>query len=291
LDLAQFAYNNSHHEAIGTTPFYINYGRHPRLPTGLDKATRFPAVDEFVTTITDIVNKAKERLEGARQRAKQYADPKRKNITFKPGDEVLLSTRFIQLKVPGVNKLLPKYIGPFTVKNALSDVTYRLHLPDCMKCHNVFHLSLLRPFHKDERYQPPPLPFEYDEEEGVWYELNCLLKHRWIKRGRGKVIQYLVSFKGYGDEHNQWCDAKDVTQPAKDEYHQRTGVPVTAPVQRIPSATNTRQRAATSNRRQPRQYNRTGRRQQQPAAPVTHTPRTTSGRVIKPSGRFLRQFE
>lgn len=200
LDLAQFAYNNSQNEAIGTTPFYINYGRHPRLPTGVGSSTRFPAVSEFVNSIADIVAKAKERLESARQRAKHYADPRRKEIKFKPGDEVLLSTRFIQLQVPGVSKLLPKYIGPFPVKNALSDVTYRLHLPDCMKCHTVFHLSLLRPFYKDDRFQPPPLPFEFNEEEGLWYEINSILKHRWTRRGRGQSIQYLVSFKGHGDE-------------------------------------------------------------------------------------------
>ena len=290
LDLAQFAYNNSHHEAIGTTPFYINYGRHPRLPTGLGKNTRFPAVDEFITTIADIVNKAKERLEGARQRAKHYSDPKRKELAFKPGDEVLLSTRFIQLKVPGVNKLLPKYIGPFTVKNALSEVTYRLHLPDCMKCHDVFHLSLLRPFHKDDRYQPPPLPFEFNEEDGLWFEINCILKHRWVKRGKGKIIQYLVSFKGHGDEHNRWCDARDVTKPAKDEYHQQTNTPTTPPNQ---PTTPPRQRTATTTNRRPRQQNAAGRRRQvqQLVPPITHTSRTTSGRVVKHTPRFLRQFQ
>jgi len=293
LDLAQFAYNNSHHEAIGTTPFYMNYGRHPRLPTGLNKATRCPAVDEFVSTIADIVKKAKDRLEAARQRAKHYADPRRRDVKFKPGDEVLLSTRFIQLKGPGVNKLLPKYIGPFTVKTALSDVTYRLHLPDCMKCHNVFHLSLLRPFHKDDRFQPPPLPFEFDEAEGVWYELNCILKHRWVKRGRGQVIQYLVSFKGYGEEHNQWCDASDVTQPAKDEYHQQSGIPTTPPAHTSTTNRSKKTKPKAQRRAPTRPYQRTGRQptQQQPQAPAQRIHRSASGRVVKHTNRFLQHFQ
>lgn len=168
-----------------------------------------------------------------------------------------------------------------------SDVTYRLHLPDCMKCHNIFHLSLLRPFHKDDRYQPPPLPFEFNEEEGLWYELNCILKHRWTKRGRGKVIQYLVSFKGHGDEHNQWCDAKDVTQPAKDEYHQQHNVPTTATAPDTPTTAHGTPSAATQRRGRGRPRGRADRTtaQQQPQpqapAPVLRTHRTTSGCVVK----------
>jgi hypothetical protein len=32
LPLAEFAYNNSVHEAVGETPFLLTYGLHPRLP-------------------------------------------------------------------------------------------------------------------------------------------------------------------------------------------------------------------------------------------------------------------
>jgi len=155
-------------------------------------------------------------------RAKRYADQHRSDMVLQQGAKVLLSTKFIQLKVPGVNKLLPKYVGPFTISQVLGDVTYKLDLPASMKCHSVFHLSLLKPFLEDGRYQPPPLPFEYDEEEGLWYEVDVVLSHRTVKRGSKSILQYLCSFKGYDAAHNQWCDACGVTQAAKDEYHTRT---------------------------------------------------------------------
>lgn len=58
LPLAEFEYNNSWHEAIGATPFYMNYGRHPKLPSGPSSPARFPTVDAMVTTISDVVAKA-----------------------------------------------------------------------------------------------------------------------------------------------------------------------------------------------------------------------------------------
>jgi len=67
LPLAEFAYNNSWHEAIGTTPFFMNYGRHPRLPSGPTGPARFPTVDAMVNTINDVVAKAKVRLQAAKR--------------------------------------------------------------------------------------------------------------------------------------------------------------------------------------------------------------------------------
>lgn len=146
----------------------------------------------------------------------------------------MLSAKFIQLKVPGVNKLLPKYVGPCAVARRLSDVRYQLDLPPCMQCHNVFHLSLLKPYREDGRVQPPPLPFEFVEDEGLWYELDGILQHRVVNRGSTSVLQYLCSFKGYDASHNQWCDACGVTALAKDEYHHATGT--SPPVFSAPSS-------------------------------------------------------
>eukprot|EP00775_Hariotina_reticulata_P004793 gene4792-biopygen6544 len=234
LPLAEFAYNNSFHEAVGTTPFHLNYGKAPRLPSTPTGPARFPAADALVTHISDIVARAKKRLQAAADRVKHYADAHRADHSFTVGQQVLLSTKFLTLKLPGENKLLPKYVGPFTIQQAIGAVSYKLDLPACMKCHPVFHASLLKPYHKDGRYQPPPLPFEIDEEEGLWYEVDAVLQHRLLKRGRRHVLQYLVSFKGYDAAHNQWCDAAGVTQAAIDDYHQRTStvppsVPVSAP--------------------------------------------------------------
>jgi hypothetical protein len=254
----------------------MNYGKHPRMPSGPSSPVRFPAVEDFVKSIEDIVSQAKTRLQAARDRAKHYANTHRRDLQLQQGQQVLLSTKFIQLKVPGANKLLPKYIGPFTVQDVLSDVSYRLDLPKCMRCHNVFHLSLLKPFVLDpnNRFQPPPLPFEFDEEEGLWYEIEDILAHKITKLGgKKRVMQYLVSFKGYGAEHNKWCDASGVTKLAKDDYHQRTtSSPHVSKYADKPAAKSSRPKAAQTSNTAP------------PATAAT--PRTSrSGRILKRKSR------
>eukprot|EP00882_Tetradesmus_deserticola_P010360 GHRQ01010944.1.p2 GENE.GHRQ01010944.1~~GHRQ01010944.1.p2 ORF type:complete len:201 (-),score=7.98 GHRQ01010944.1:411-1013(-) len=182
-----------------------------------------------------------------RHQAKRYADAKRKDVQFKVGDLVLLSTKNIHLKTPGVNKLLPKYLGPFPIKDVINPVAYRLELPACMKCHNVFHTSLLVKYRSNGTVHPPPLPLNFDDGEGgEWFEIETLLDMRVVNRGRGRTAkQYLVKWKGFGDEHNMWCDVDGVTQTAVDAYHARQGVQH-APIAQ-PAGPQTQKRSRRSN--------------------------------------------
>ena len=73
-----------------------------------------------------------------------------------------------------------------------------------MRIHNVFHVSLLKKYHSDGRTQPPP-PAELIDDELEW-EVERILSHRTVKRGRKTKVEYLISFIGYGPEHNLWQD-------------------------------------------------------------------------------------
>jgi hypothetical protein len=54
-------------------------------------------------------------LQTAQQRQKEYADTGRRLAPFSIGDEVLLSSKNIRIKHTGTPKLLPKWLGPFTI--------------------------------------------------------------------------------------------------------------------------------------------------------------------------------
>lgn len=178
--------------------------------------------DEFASRIDEAVRTAQDKIEQARQRAKKHTDPARRDKQFAEGDLVLLSSKNVSMRTPGSHKLLPKYLGPFKILSVLSPVTYRLELPDSMKCHNVFHVSQLLEYKYDGRAQPPPPPIDFDDGEGgTWLEIDTILAHRIVKRGSTEVKQYLVRWKGYGPEHDEWRDEAGVTEVATTEYWSR----------------------------------------------------------------------
>jgi len=74
------------------------------------------------------------------------------------------------LKLPHQKaKLTPKQLGPFTITKEISLVAYQLVLPANWRIHNVFHASLLNPYHETTAHgpnftHPPPDLIEGEEE-------------------------------------------------------------------------------------------------------------------------------
>ena len=113
-----------------------------------------------------------------------------------------MSTKNIRLKTPGAKKLLLKWIGPFRVTARIGAVAYRLELTDTMRIHNVFHVSLLKPYKRDGLVQPPPPPLLLEGD--LMWEVDRVLLHRERKSGRKVLREFLISWLGYGPEHNTW---------------------------------------------------------------------------------------
>jgi hypothetical protein len=209
LPCAEMAINNSFVEAIGTTPFYLNKGRHPRMPLDLaiqqhlphlaPTGSTVPAAAKFAQNVQDRIHRARSLLLAARDRMRTVANRRRKPVAFAVGQEVLLSTRNLTFKGPNCRKLLPRWIGPFKVLQLCGLAACKLGLLPTMHIHPVFHVSLLRPYRADGRVQPPPpvLTLEGEEE----YEVERILDHITDKRNHTK---FLVKWLGYGPEHNSW---------------------------------------------------------------------------------------
>jgi len=213
LPMVEFAINNSWHSSIKNTPFFLNYGRHPRSPTefvlqaakrGREPDDHVPAVKDMIQNMHDAIAEAKRCLQAAQQRQKAYADMHRRDVQFTVGDQVLLSTKNLTLKMVGSSKMMPKYIGPFKVAKRINQVAYQLILPPCMKIHNVFHVSLLNEYKTDGSVHPPPPPTLMGDE--LEYEVESILLHRDKHPVRGYKIkrEFLIKWLGYGPEHNTW---------------------------------------------------------------------------------------
>ena len=51
LPMAEFAINNAYQESTGDTPFYLNFGKHPRLPTDCNLAKSLARTPLLLTTL------------------------------------------------------------------------------------------------------------------------------------------------------------------------------------------------------------------------------------------------
>ncbi len=50
LTAAEFAVNNATNRSTGQSPFFLNYGFHPRTPLNLELATHVPAAKKYADT-------------------------------------------------------------------------------------------------------------------------------------------------------------------------------------------------------------------------------------------------
>ncbi len=214
---AQFAINNAWQESVQNTPFYLNHGRHPRTPLSaslergrtLPSKSRNPASAAFAQHMQTTIARAKTCMLNAQQRQKHYYDKRHVPSVFEVGAEVLLATTNLHLRTTGTRKLIPRWVGPFKVLACMGGSAYSLDLPDCMhQVHNVFHVSLIKPYRSDGRTQPPPPP-ELVDDCPEW-TVEQVLDHRVVKRGHQRKVEYLIHWEGYGDEHNTWETSANV---------------------------------------------------------------------------------
>src|SRR6266403_3139988 len=127
------------------------------------------------------------------------------------------------LKLPHQKaKLTPKRLGPFKITQEISPVAYCLGLPPNWRIHNVFHASLLTPYHEMTVHGPnfarPPPDLVDGEEE---YEVKRIIAHRQFRRS--KRLQYLIKWKGYPESDNTWEPADQVHAPELLKHYQSAG--------------------------------------------------------------------
>jgi hypothetical protein len=223
--LAEFAANNHASETTGVSPFFGMYGFDPQWNCDLSPPVKNDGVADVrahtaVKFISEIHDHLKVEMGRAQDRYADSADTKRIPAPmFVPGDQVWLNAKNITTRRPS-HKLENKRLGPFKViedDQLKSKYAVRLQLPESMKIHPVFHVSLLEQAASDpypgQRIEPPP-PVVVDG--GDEYLVDSVVDSRLF--GRTKKLQYLVKWTGY-DQLN-WEDADNVDGlQAVDRFH------------------------------------------------------------------------
>ncbi len=208
LPVAQLAINSSHQESTGTTPFYLNHGRHAWMPgvtfkrAGLSGSENSEQRLQLRTAWKDAeriqaLQKARGCLHAAQHKVKAQFSKGRKPMEFEVGQRVLLSVKNLRFKGLNCPKFMPRFIGPFTIEEKVGSVSYKLSLPPTMKVHPIFHAELLKEY-KGDAVTPP---HHYECEDGtVLYEVDRVAD----VHGHGHRRRYLIQWTGYGREFDSW---------------------------------------------------------------------------------------
>jgi hypothetical protein len=208
LPLAEFTYNNTVHSSTRTTPFFANFGFHPKFSATIPRVTRdnTPCPDH-VKALLDVHSEMKFNIQSANERHARHFDTKTMTQPdFNIDDKVWLDARNLRTERPA-KKLDYKRVGPFQILEKVGTRSYRLDLPATMRVHPVFHVNLLERFRQDTipGRTPKPLPplIVSGEEE---FEVEAILDSK-VSRGK---LQYHVHWKDYPISARTWEPAEFV---------------------------------------------------------------------------------
>ena len=216
LPTVELVINSLPNSSTGFTPFYLNYGYEPVTPITLikgDEITNKESVKAFTQRVASDWRLARKNLEKSVRLQAKYYNKKHRDVQFREGDLVLLSTRNLRLKgIP--TKLQKRFVGAFRILDTVGQQAYRLALPNDWKIHPVFHVSLLRDW-KSADVQEDVAVSQKDtpEVEEPFWEIEKILRWRKVKR-RNKIIkEFLVLWKNFPMDEASWITASQFFKP------------------------------------------------------------------------------
>lgn len=155
LPMVEFAYNNAYQSSIGCSPFYANYGRHPRISHMLPSASQYRhgsrlEEGEFVDAQKRVLRDIREKMAETQDRMSAQVNKHRRAVSYKVGDQVLVARRLFDPANASQRKFHPLFVGPFKVSAVVNQNAYQIDLPPAFKSARrptqVFNTTSLKPY-------------------------------------------------------------------------------------------------------------------------------------------------
>jgi hypothetical protein len=170
LSITSAVHNNRRNDITGLLPNQILWGHKATLMSD----NNLPIKNQMASNwIEDLKKKWELAVTALNKIAGKIPTP----LPYQVEDQVWLEATYLCLPYQS-SKLAPKCHGPFPITKEISLVMYQLHLPMAWNIHDVFHASLLSPYHESTEHgpnysRPPPDLLEGKEE----YEVEHIINH------------------------------------------------------------------------------------------------------------------
>jgi transposase InsO family protein len=234
LPMMDFAQSSLRHESIEQTPFMTILGYEPR--TSFDWTPPAPAnsakeklnreeAQALAKRMKSVWEHAQGHMTRAQERQQLQANKRRREVDFKVGDQVYLSTKHLQIPRPS-RKLASQMEGPFRIIQQIGH-SYQLQLPATWKIHDVFHAEKLR-LHPDDPLpgQTLPEPPSYEVNGDIEWEVEKILSIRLVRN----KLKYRVKWVNQDNDPAEYlaenlCNAPMALRDFHDLYPTLPGPP------------------------------------------------------------------
>jgi hypothetical protein len=184
-----FAYRSTPHESTKETPFFLTYGRDPRLPINVSLGSTQPTPRNGTTYRAQLMQKfesafelVRKNLAKAHERQKTNYDKGRREIEFPVGSRVWLYT---PTKKKGLSpKLTRPWKGPFRVTQRVGKLLYKLRDEDGRTLKQLVHVQRLKTF-TDRDVDDLNEEIELDEDDNFDFKLEQTSEH--VTRKKEKI--------------------------------------------------------------------------------------------------------
>ena len=100
-----------------------------------------------------------------------------------------------------IQKLAPKFYGPFKVLDTIGKVVYKLDLLERAQIHNVVHVSQLK---KARGYSGQVIPLPVAHNQIQEFQPLAILERKLVKRGNMPDVKVLVHWQGLSPAEVTW---------------------------------------------------------------------------------------